>query len=78
MSDQPSQAAVAAPIVLDLGKQRKKRLKELKQSRGPLVEEVTQAIAHVNGQLGVDGAGKVLVPVIVIYKEKRRRQPFGF
>jgi len=77
MSDQPANAAVAAPIIINLGKRRRKRIKELKRSRGVLLDEVLETVAQVNGQLGADAAGKVLVPVVLIYREKPRN-PFGF
>ncbi len=78
MSDQPAQAAVATPIVISLGKQRRKRIKQLKQNRGILMNEVMEAVAQINGQLGVDAAGKVLVPVVLIYREKRKSPVFRF
>ena len=77
MADQPVQGEVAAPIIVNLGKQRRKRIKDLKRSRGVLYDEVLETVAQVNGQLGADGAGKVLVPVVLIYRE-RRRNPFRF
>ncbi len=77
MSDQPVQGEVATPIIINLGKQRRKRIKDLKRSRGVLLEEVLETVAQVNGQLGADGVGKVLVPVVLIYREKRRN-PFRF
>jgi hypothetical protein len=77
MAEQAVQGEVASPIIINLGKQRRKRIKDLKRSRGVLLEEVLEAVAQVNGQLGADGAGKVLVPVVLIYREKRRN-PFRF
>ena len=77
MSDQAVPGEVAAPIIINLGKQRRKRIKDLKRSRGVLFDEVLETVAQVNGQLGADGAGKVLVPVVLIYREKRR-SPFRY
>ena len=68
-------AAVAAPVIVNLGKQRRKRIKQLKRSRGKLMDEVMQTVAQVNSQLGADAAGKVILPVVVIYREKRRASP---
>ena len=78
MSEQSSQAAVAAPIIISLGKQRRKRIKQLKRSRGVLMDEVMQTLSQVNGQLGAEAAGKVLVPVVLIYREKPKRPVFRF
>jgi len=78
MPEQSSQAAVAAPIIISLGKQRRKRIKQLKRSRGVLMDEVMQTLSQVNGQLGAEAAGKVLVPVVLIYREKPKRPVFRF
>jgi len=75
MSDQ---VAAVDPIVINLGKQRRKRIKDLKRGRGVLMDEVMQTMAHVTGQLGADANGKVLVPVVLIYREKPKRTMFGF
>lgn len=76
--EQPVHGDVAAPIIINLGKQRRKRIKDLKRSRGVLFDEVLETVAQVNGQLGADAAGKVLVPVVLIYRERRRSNPFRF
>lgn len=66
------------PIVINLGKQRRKRIKDLKRGRGVLMDEVMQTMAQVTGQLGADANGKVLVPVVLIYREKPKRPMFRF
>jgi hypothetical protein len=82
MAEQAQKAAqgdVATPIIINLGKQRRKRIKDLKRSRGVLFEEVLETIAQVNGELGPEAAGKVLVPVVLIYRERpKRSSPFRF
>jgi hypothetical protein len=75
MSDQ---ASAVDPIVINLGKQRRKRIKDLKRGRGVLMDEVMQTMAQVSGQLGGDANGKVLVPVVLIYREKTKRPMFRF
>ena len=75
MSDQ---ASPVDPIVINLGKQRRKRIKDLKRGRGVLMDEVMQTMAQVTGQLGGDADGKVLVPVVLIYREKPKRPMFRF
>ena len=72
MSDQ----APVDPIVINLGKQRRKRIKDLKRGRGVLMDEVMQTMAQVSGQLGGEANGKVLVPVVLIYREKPKRPMF--
>ena len=75
MSDQ---ASAVDPIVINLGKQRRKRIKELKRGRGVLMDEVKQTLAQVSGELGSEANGKVLVPVVLIYREKTKRPMFRF
>ncbi|MGE5233910.1 MAG: hypothetical protein ACM3OB_07350 [Acidobacteriota bacterium] len=61
------------PIVVDLGKVGRKRVKQLKRGDGPLLEEVHQVIANVRESLGPEAAGRELVPVVMLYRRKRRR-----
>ena len=48
------------PIVIDLGKQKKKRIKQLKKGRGRLVDRVNEVVAQVRAELGAEAAGKEL------------------
>jgi hypothetical protein len=69
---------LAQPIVIDLGKQSKKRIKRLKKSQGKLMDEVLDAVGQIHQGLGADAGDKTIVPVILIYRQKQRRSPFGF
>jgi hypothetical protein len=60
------------PIIVDAGKQKRKRIKQLKRGAGRLAEMVQEAAAHARAQLG-DEAGDIL-PVVVLF-EKRRKRP---
>jgi Family of unknown function (DUF6200) len=76
------EAEALHPIVVDLGKRRRKRIKELKRGGGMLMEEVAEALEQVRAALGEAGRGRVLVPVVFLYRQKRRRSrglglPFG-
>lgn len=76
-AQQKANGAVAAPVIINLGKQKRKRIKALKRSRGVLFDEVLETVAQVKQELGADADGKVLVPVVLIYRE-RPRSPFRF
>jgi hypothetical protein len=69
----------AAPIVIDLGKVRRAKIKKLKRGEGPLLDEVNEALEQVRQQLGGD---KQLVPVVLVYAKKSRKRrslfPMGF
>jgi len=66
--------AGVAPIVIDAGKVRNKLIRELKRGRGKLADEVHDALAEVYAKLGAEADAKEYVPVVVIYRRKRRRK----
>ena len=62
------------PIVLDLGKIKKKDIKKLKDGEGPLVSKVSAAVTQA--QLNVP-AGKEVIPVVIVYQQKSKRPKRG-
>src|SRR5215475_5410502 len=70
------------PVVLDLGRTKRKLLRALKKGEGELMEEVAAAVEAVRENLGAEVEGKVLTPVVIIYERRVRRQtgffPFRF
>lgn len=68
------EATISTPVVVNLGKVRKKRVKQLKKGRGKLMAEVTDAVAEVVDGLGEDIRGKEVVPVVIVYREKRKKR----
>jgi hypothetical protein len=61
------------PIVVDLGKAKRKDLEALQKGQGPLVAEVEDAVNQVLAALSPEVKnGKKLVPVVVEYKKKQR------
>jgi hypothetical protein len=67
----------SAPVLVDLGKKRRKQIKQLKRGKGPLVAEVADVIEQVRSELGNEVAGKTVLPVVLIYERKRRRRSFS-
>lgn len=67
------------PVVIDLGKKRRKAIKDFKRGRGKVMDEVQQAVEEARAGLGAAADGKEIVPVVIIYqkKVKRRRTLFG-
>jgi hypothetical protein len=65
---------VTAPIVVDLGRRRARQIKKLREGRGPLVGEINEVIAEVRTALAADLDGKTIVPLVVVYKQKKRRR----
>ena len=72
---------VTEPIIINMGKQRRKRIKRLLSGRGKLWSEVEGVIEEVSTQLGEDLEGKTIVPLVLVYrrrpKRKRARGIFG-
>ncbi len=64
---------VMAPIILSLGKKKNKQIKQLKRGKGRTMDEVLDVIEQVQTNLGDQAAGKILVPIVVIYRKKQRR-----
>ena len=61
------------PIVVDLGKKKKKQIRNLKRGRGPLLEDVADVVEKVRASLADQLAGKELVPVVIVYRQKKKR-----
>lgn len=53
------------PIVIDAGKQRSKRIKQLKRGDGALAAEVARVVAS---------HGPNAVPVVVLYEQKPKKK----
>ena len=62
------------PVIIDLGKVKQKKIRQLKRGRGDLLIEVDQAIATAANSLGKDAAGKTLVPVVILYRKKVKKK----
>ncbi len=70
-----------APVVIDLGKEKSKTLKALKNGEGPLMQDVARVLEEVRAKSS-ELADKELVPVVIIYRKKPKRRgmlpsPFG-
>jgi len=62
------------PVIIDLGKQRSRTLKDLKQGEGKLWDEVLDVVDEVKEMLGAEADGKVLVPIVLLYQERSGRR----
>lgn len=69
-----SSTEMTQPVIIDLGKQRASTLKELKKGEGKLWDEIFDVVDEVKDMLGDEAHGKVLVPIVMLYKEKSRSQ----
>jgi hypothetical protein len=62
------------PVIIDLGKQKSRDLKDLKKGEGKLWDEVLDVVEEVKDMLGEEADGKVLVPIVMLYQQKPKRQ----
>lgn len=62
------------PVVLDLGKTKKKLIRALKRGEGRLMEDVAEAMEAVRSNLGSELEGKALIPVVIVYQRKTSRR----
>ncbi len=66
-------AQMTAPVVVTLGKQSRKRIRQLKRGRGKLIKEVSDVVEQVRAGFGQQGEDKVFVPVVLVYRRRPRR-----
>ena len=65
---------VVTPVIVDMGKTKKKQIKRLKQGRGLLMDEVVDVLDEVADALGDELEGKMMVPIVILYKEKPKKR----
>ena len=66
-----------SPIVVDMGKKSRKKIKSLKRGKGTLMSSVSAVMEEVRTNLGPDAVGKELVPVVIVYRKKDKRSRGG-
>ena len=70
----PTTAEMTQPIVIDLGKQKPKNIKALKNGKGKLLDDMLNVVEEVKAMLGEEGNDKVIIPVVMVYQKKTKRQ----
>jgi hypothetical protein len=73
---QAPRARIPAPVIVDLGAKSKKAINKLKCGDGKLMNEVEQAVELVRSNLDDHDKNKQIIPVLVIYRKKRKRGSF--
>jgi len=59
-----------APIVVDFGKHKRKLVKQLRQGKGKLADQVNQTVEELRAAGTISASSQ---PVIIVVREKRRR-----
>ncbi len=65
---------VTEPIIIDLGKQKRKQIKKLLKGRGKLLSEVESVVVEATSVLGEELEGKVILPLVLVYRKKPKRR----
>lgn len=61
----------SAPIVIDLGKKKKKLVRQLRKGRGKLIDRVNDVVDELRSAGSLASENQ---PVIVVVREKKRRR----
>jgi hypothetical protein len=64
-------AETLPPVVVDLGRQNRRRIRDLKKREGPLMHDVAHTVSELRAS-SPELADKELVPVVFIYQKKLR------
>lgn len=59
-----------APVIIDLGKQRRKRIKDLRRGTGRLADEINGCVEELKAAGTLSSGAQT---VVVVVREKRRR-----
>ncbi len=70
MSNEAPEATRFEPVIVDLGKQNKKKIRRLRKGKGTLFSKVLETHA----ELKTHGVGESNSPIIVVVNEKKRRR----
>lgn len=80
MSTVVPEPAGIAPIVVDLGKKKKKDIRALKRGEGVLIEDVQRVLDEIRAHSS-ELSTKELVPIVILYRKAAKRSarvwPFG-
>ncbi len=65
-----SETDTQSPIILDLGRQKRKQVRRLRKGRGKLVGSIQDLVGELKEEGAIESNAQ---PVIVVVREKRRR-----
>ena len=65
---------VTAPVIIELGRTRRRNIRQLRQGRGRIIDDVNEAIGEVGTSLGDEAQGKQLVPIVLVYRKRRGKR----
>ena len=69
-------AEANAPILIDLGKKKRRTIKKLRQGRGSLIEAIDEAVAELEVHNQIASAPQRVV--VVVREKKKSRRGWGW
>lgn len=66
--------SMKAPILIDLGKKKRKAVKKLRKGRGRLMDDIGEVVAGLKSEGTIADTAQV---VVVVVREKRRSRGLG-
>lgn len=60
------------PVIVDAGSQSKAHIRQLKEGRGPLMQEIDDIVAETKSTATVPAGG--VLPLVVVYRQKSKRR----
>jgi len=70
-----SDTAVSSPLLVDLGKKKRKLIKQLRRGEGKLMDEVNQTVQELQSNGTLTDFSQ---PIVVLVREKRKRMGYGW
>lgn len=68
-------AGATGPVVVDLGKKRRRQIRKLRRGQGKLMDEIN----HLVEELRTSGSiGATTQPLVVVVRQKRRTRSLGW
>jgi hypothetical protein len=77
-SQPPGSDSIATPVIVDMGRKKRKAFRRLRRGRDQAMGEVAEIVEEVRQQLGDRAEGTILLPVVVLYENKRPRRARWF
>ena len=66
------------PLIISLGKLKRKKARKLKKAGEPLPGKIQEAIDEAVEKLGAEAVGKTILSVVVLFEKKLKKQrPFS-
>jgi hypothetical protein len=66
------------PVIIDLGTKSRKAIRNLKNGTGQIRNQVEEAIEQIRLRLPDADKNKQIIPIVLIYRQRRRRTALSF